>query len=366
MYTLSLEIINKCNLNCTYCYLGEKKNNYMSIDTAKKAIEIGIHEAKKQYDKTLIVYFIGGEPLLAFNVIKEVVFYVKQRCLENSIKYIFSITTNGILFTEDIISFLGENKFEIKISLDGDKDIHDLNRKDYAGKGSFQETLDNLKLLKSYESLTGNLISFAHVVTQNSYQSFSKSYQYLLDLGCERIETAVDYYCEWKQEELDELRNQIVKTFYLYKYQIQKNQKWVFWNLFERHLELYLMPCDFYACKAGLKQIFVTADGNIYTCIELPEFLIGNVQDGLDVTRIREIVYTKEKTNNKCTDCKYLKNCSARSCQAANFEIHKNIYQPVEVRCLVTKTIFELIEKNINEKQIVNMREKYQRRCHEK
>lgn len=64
MYTLSLEIINKCNLNCTYCYLGEKKNTYMSLETAQKAIDIAVHEANKQHDRTLMVYFIGGEPLI--------------------------------------------------------------------------------------------------------------------------------------------------------------------------------------------------------------------------------------------------------------------------------------------------------------
>ena len=61
MYTLSLEIINKCNLNCTYCYLGEKKNTYMSLETAQKVIDIAVHEANKQHDRTLMVYFIGGE-----------------------------------------------------------------------------------------------------------------------------------------------------------------------------------------------------------------------------------------------------------------------------------------------------------------
>ena len=76
MYTLSLEIINKCNLNCTYCYLGEKKNTYMSLETAQKAIDIAVHEANKQHDRTLMVYFIGGEPLMAFNLMKDAVDYL--------------------------------------------------------------------------------------------------------------------------------------------------------------------------------------------------------------------------------------------------------------------------------------------------
>lgn len=366
MYTLSLEVINKCNLNCTYCYLGKKKNRCMSIDTAQKAVEIGIHEAKKQYDKQLIVYFIGGEPLLAFKTIKEIVSYVKARCGEESLNYKFSITTNGVSLTEDIVNFFTENKFDIKISLDGKMKIHDLNRKDYSGNGSFQKIIDNLNLLYNYQISTGNPISFAHVITQNNYQYFSESFQYLLDLGCERIETGIDYYCEWMQEELEALRDQIVKTFYSYKHHIQKNKKNVFWNVFDDHLKLYLVKCDFYACKAGLNNIFVASDGNIYTCGELPEFLIGNVHNGLSVSKIREIAYTRDIVNEKCKDCKYLKNCAARGCLATNFEIHKDIYQPVEASCLLTKTIFKLIEKNIDEEQLTNMRKEYQRRSYEK
>lgn len=85
MYTLSLEIINKCNLNCTYCYLGEKKNTYMSLETAQKAIDIAVHEANKQHDRTLMVYFIGGEPLMAFNLMKDAVDYTKKKMPGNKL-----------------------------------------------------------------------------------------------------------------------------------------------------------------------------------------------------------------------------------------------------------------------------------------
>lgn len=90
MYTLSLEIINKCNLNCTYCYLGEKKNTYMSVESAKKAVDIAVHEAQKQYDKTLIVYFIGGEPLMAFETMKSIVDYANGIGEKNGLKVKFS------------------------------------------------------------------------------------------------------------------------------------------------------------------------------------------------------------------------------------------------------------------------------------
>lgn len=165
MYTLSLEIINKCNLNCTYCYLGEKKNTYMSLETAQKAIDIAVHEANKQYDRTLMVYFIGGEPLMAFNLMKDAVGYTKKKCQETNLICKFSTTINGTLVTDEVIDFFVENTFEVKVSLDGPEYVQNLNRRDYAGNGSFEEIMKNLPLLRKYEQETGNQISVASVAT---------------------------------------------------------------------------------------------------------------------------------------------------------------------------------------------------------
>ena len=191
MYTLSLEIINKCNLNCTYCYLGEKKNTYMSLETAQKAIDIAVHEANKQYDRTLMVYFIGGEPLMAFNLMKDAVGYTKKKCQETNLICKFSTTINGTLVTDEIIDFFVENTFEVKVSLDGPEYVQNLNRRDYAGNGSFEKIMKNLPLLRKYEQATGNQISIASVVTSNNYQYYAESFQFLLDLGIRKLESGM-------------------------------------------------------------------------------------------------------------------------------------------------------------------------------
>ena len=295
MYTLSLEIINKCNLNCTYCYLGEKKNTYMSLETAQKAIDIAVHEANKQHDRTLMVYFIGGEPLMAFNLMKDVVDYAKKKCQETNLICKFSTTINGTLVTDEVIDFFVENTFEVKVSLDGPEYVQNLNRRDYAGTGSFEKIMKNLPLLRKYEQETGNQISVASVVTSNNYQYYAESFQFLLDLGIKKLESGIDYYCSWSDEQIQGLREQIEKVFGLYKAHIQKNQEVIFWNLWEQYLKSFLIPCPFYACKAGLTTCYVTTDGGIYTCAELPEFKIGSVEAGLDVPRIREIIYLEDQ-----------------------------------------------------------------------
>ena len=212
MYTLSLEIINKCNLNCTYCYLGEKKNTYMSLETAQKVIDIAVHEANKQHDRTLMVYFIGGEPLMAFNLIKDAVDYTKKKCQETNLICKFSTTINGTLVTDEIIDFFVENTFEVKVSLDGPEYVQNLNRRDYAGNGSFEKIMKNLPLLRKYEQETGNQISVASVVTSNNYQYYAESFQFLLDLGIKKLESGIDYYCSWSDEQIQGLREQMPDT----------------------------------------------------------------------------------------------------------------------------------------------------------
>ena len=362
MYILSLEIINKCNLNCSYCYLGEKKNTYMSLNAMKKAVDIAIHEARKQYDKTLLGYFIGGEPLMAIETMKNAVSYVKKRCQEMGLQYIFSTTSNGTLLSESVVSFFVKNKFDLKLSIDGPQYVHDLNRKDYAGNGSLISISDNFNYIKEYEKETGKKISYAQVVTKNNYKFWYQSFQFLLDIGAEKIESSIDHYCKWEDTAINELKERVKEVFYLYKNEILNKNRSLFWNLFDQTLESYLFPCDYYACKAGLNNIFVAADGNIYTCIELPQFYIGNVNTGLDVHRIRKIVYAEDKEAEVCVMCKYKKNCKTRGCQASNFEVNKNIYKPVKANCEVTKTIFELIEKNVPRERIDSLREMAEKR----
>lgn len=362
MYTLSLEVINRCNLNCSYCYLGEKKNTYMSIETAKRAIDIAVHEANKQYDRTLIVYFIGGEPLMAYSIIQEVVEYTKSICFDNNLRWKFSTTINGTLVTKEIIDFFIENNFDIKLSLDGPKEIQDLNRKDYAGNGSFDQIIKKFPLLKRYETESGNQVSIASVVTNNNYQNFAKSFQFLLDLGCKSLESGIDYYCSWNDEQLEGLREQLEKVFQIYKQHIQTTREVIFWNLWEQHLKSYLFSCPFYTCKAGLATSYVATDGNFYTCQEMQEFKIGDVINGLDVPRIREIVYRKDQIVDWCKECEYIEHCKTRGCQAANFEIQGNVYTPIKVNCYVTKWMYNLIKQNLNGKQLEQLKQQYERR----
>lgn len=114
--------------------------------------------------------------------------------------------------------------------------------------------------------------------------------------------------------------------------------------------------------KAGLTTCYVTTDGGIYTCAELPEFKIGSVEAGLDVPRIREIIYLEDQEDTMCKKCQYIRHCKTRGCQVANYEIHQNVYQPIKVNCEVTKWMYHLIQTNLTEKQLEKLKQEYERR----
>lgn len=160
---------------------------------------------------------------MAFNLMKDAVDYTKKKCQETNLICKFSTTINGTLVTDEVIDFFVENTFEVKVSLDGPEYVQNLNRRDYAGNGSFEKIMKNLPLLRKYEQETGNQISVASVVTSNNYQYYAESFQFLLDLGIKKLESGIDYYCSWSDEQLQRLREQIEKVFGLYKAYIQKN-----------------------------------------------------------------------------------------------------------------------------------------------
>jgi uncharacterized protein len=150
---LFLNITSKCNLSCSYCILGgdyanhsglEQKN--MTWDTARKAIDFFLSRARK--NGVFRVDFFGGEPLLAFPLIKRVINYLKKEFLQRNQELKFSITSNGTIMNDRMVDFLAEHNVLFQISIDGNKELHNSNRK-FKGNnvGSFDTILKNLQLI---------------------------------------------------------------------------------------------------------------------------------------------------------------------------------------------------------------------------
>jgi uncharacterized protein len=132
-------ISQTCNLRCSYCY-GDKgkfgsEGACMTKEVAEKAIRFLVEKSKIINSQYFLITFFGGEPLLNFELIKFVIEFNKTEYPDKEFTYTF--TTNGTLFTHEIIDYIKSNNVSILISIDGDKKIHDSSRVFEDGKGSF-------------------------------------------------------------------------------------------------------------------------------------------------------------------------------------------------------------------------------------
>lgn len=360
MYTLTLELNNICNLNCRYCYLGEKTNRRMNIDTARKAVDLGVHEAKKQYDKTIFVCFMGGEPLLSLELICEIIPYIEFLCKENDLISEYGITTNGTLCNDSIYNVLVDNEFIIRLSIDGDEYTHNLNRIDYNNKGSFSIVENNLPIFKEICTRINKDLTAVQVITINNVRFYSHNFKYLVEKGICSIESGPNFYDSWSEDDINALKDNLTNTI---EYMEQTNQKHktVYWDMYYKHLNSYLrdQPC-YYNCNAGMSSIFVNTQGRIYFCKESDDTLcIGDVFDKLDVRRIREIAYINETKHVECLNCACKNKCSTKGCFTENYSVNGNIFMPIKIGCEITKFFVEFFDNKYTKEDVEKIKKNY-------
>lgn len=364
MYVLSLEVTKKCNLSCSYCYVDKSACNTIDMEVAKRALDLAIHEALKQNDKKLRIYFIGGEPLISINIIKSCIEYIEGKKEYKILDISYSTTTNGILLNEDTIDYLIKKRFDLKISIDGNKDVHDRNRKFFNGDGSYEQVISKMSLIKRFEEKRGIPVHVANVITINTKTDLVSSLVHLKNLGFSYIETDINVDEDWNKNNTKELLEELNKSFRFYIDSKNNKEQW-YWNFYESYLSAFVSDSIFYPCKAGLVSVFINSEGQAFPCVETDTGLnIGNVYDGLDVDKIRDIVSISETQNSECLRCKEYNNfrCTTCSCMTANYLHTKNLFVPPKVKCDVTKYVFEYFRRIYSKEQIETLKDFYKNR----
>ncbi|MBQ9931138.1 MAG: thioether cross-link-forming SCIFF peptide maturase, partial [Firmicutes bacterium] len=179
---LCLHISHTCNLNCSYCFASQ--GNYhgeravMSFEVGKQALDYLI--ANSGTRKNLEVDFFGGEPLMNFQVVKDLVAYAREVEKEHGKNFRFTLTTNGLLIDDDVIEFANKEMSNVVLSLDGRKEIHDRFRVDYAGNGSWEKIVP--KFQKLVEARGGKNYYMRGTFT-HANPDFLADIQQMLDLG---------------------------------------------------------------------------------------------------------------------------------------------------------------------------------------
>jgi uncharacterized protein len=152
-----LLVQTSCNLRCSYCYEVQSgfhaKGRAMDLDTARRAVELLIQRSGERPE--LEITFFGGEPLMSFGLIQEVVSYCRGRGAELGKRFYFQLTTNAVLLDDPKIEFLVAHEFSVMVSLDGPPELNDLHRVDLGGRGTGERALANARKLVAAQRAAG-------------------------------------------------------------------------------------------------------------------------------------------------------------------------------------------------------------------
>ena len=341
---LCLHIAHDCNLRCSYCFAGTGeymgKRSLMSLEVGKKAIDFLLENSGNR--RNLEVDFFGGEPLMNFDVVKEIVLYARNREKEFNKNFRFTITTNGLLLDEDKRDFINQHMNNVVISLDGRKDVNDSVRKRVDGTGSYDRILP--LALKMVEERKEKEYYVRGTFTRKNLD-FSNDVLHLSDMGFDQISiepvvASAGSGLDIRKEDLETIFKEYEKLARIYV-ERRKNGKW--FNFFHFMIDLEGGPCiakRLRGCGSGTEYLAVTPQGELYPCHQFAgqkEFLLGNVFEGFNGNPVLdEFADTNVYTKPECNSCWAKFYCSG-GCAANAYQFNKNIKIPYDIGCELEK-----------------------------
>lgn len=338
-----LMIVQECNLRCVYCYGngGEYTNKgIMSQKTAFDSVDFLINNSD---EKELFITFFGGEPLLNFKLIKEVVEYCKKREKETGKQFRYSITTNGTLINEKIEKFLKDNKFVIQISIDGKKEKHNANRYDINGVGSYET------VIKKTENLRKDSLVSARATVSSNNMGYVEIFEHLVSLGFRVVPIAIaknmlkdsDYSELYKEYEkyIDHFEKLIQKG------DIAKAKKMI--DLLSAIEKIEYGSERYLGCGVARNMYAVDIDGRLYPChrfVANKEYSLGDIKNGVSTKRSEFIKNLHIGNHDQCKDC-WAQNLCLGGCPNENLLETDSINKASQKNCILTKLMYEkLIE----------------------
>lgn len=292
--TLTFNLTRKCNLKCSYCFENEeyRKMGNMPFEVAKKAIDVFFTDNSTKW----VIIFTGGEPVLNYNLIKEIVKYVSNLGL--LVEY--RIKTNATLLNEEKMNFLIENKFKIQISLDGNEKAHDTHRKFANGKGSFKIVDRALRVLidRNYS----HMVTISATTTRQTVDFINDSFANL------------NFYKGIRYDLKPVMPNSNVHfvldkaAYYTAFHSIARNT----YQLQLKHKQM--IDEKMHICGIGVWNIAIDVDGKIYPCYRMcgdSKYIIGTLDSLIVPFNLpKELINIYQLENNKrCAECFFLTSC---------------------------------------------------------
>ena len=358
---LCLHVAHSCNLNCSYCFASQGKYHgeraRMSFEVGKRALDFLIENSGSR--RNLEVDFFGGEPLMNWDVVKDLVKYARSVEKQHNKNFRFTLTTNGMLIDEDVIEFANKEMSNVVLSLDGRKEIHDLTRVDYAGNGSYDKIVPKFKEMGASR---GGQNYYMRGTFTHANPDFTKDVFHMADLGFTELSMEPVVSAPDDPMALTSVDLEIVKEQYeiLAKEMIKRKKEGRGFTFYHYMIDLTSGPCIYKrisGCGSGTEYMAVTPWGDLYPCHQFvgeEEYKLGDIWNGVTNEGIREEfrscnAYAREE----CADCWAKLYCSG-GCAANAYHATgsiRGVYEPgcelfrKRIECAIMIKVAEDAEK---------------------
>lgn len=308
---LCLHIAHTCNLNCSYCFASQGKYHgdraLMSFEVGKRALDFLIENSGTR--RNLEVDFFGGEPLMNFDVVKQLVGYARSVEKQKGKNFRFTLTTNGMLVDDDVIEFANREMSNVVLSLDGRKEIHDRYRVDYAGNGSFDKIVPKFQ---KFVSARGGKNYYMRGTFTHANPDFLEDIKAMLDLGftelsMEPVVAAADDPAALTVDDKSVVLKQYEE---LAKLMLERDREGKPFTFYHYMIDLKGGPCIYKrisGCGSGTEYMAVTPWGDLYPCHQFvgeEKFKLGDIWHGVDNKKVQdEFASCNVYARSECRDC---------------------------------------------------------------
>ncbi len=310
---LCLHIAHTCNLNCEYCFASQGKYHgeraVMSFEVGKRALDFLVENSGTRHN--LEVDFFGGEPLMNFDVVKQLVAYARSIEKEKGKNFRFTLTTNGLLIDDDVIDFANRECANVVLSLDGRKEVHDRYRVDYAGNGSWERIVPKFQKLVEAR---GHKNYYMRGTFTHENPDFLEDIKEMLDLGFSELSMEPVVSAPGDKSELTEEDLPIVLEQYekLAELMLERDKEGKPFTFYHYMIDLTGGPCIYKrisGCGSGTEYMAVTPWGDLYPCHQFvgeEKFKLGDIYNGV----------TNKETQCEFANCNVYARPDCRDCWA--------------------------------------------------